>query len=80
MIHGKTLNGVEFTAITPEEWKELKPVLEADKLNWMPYDSSLIEIHIANCGYGILDKEYGTAIDDDYYLDDIYTMLNNQKK
>ena len=79
MIHGKTLNGVEFTAITPEEWKELKPVLEAGiPETWMPYDSSLIEIHIANCGYGILDKEYGTAIDDEYYLDEIYSMVENK--
>ena len=75
----KTSFGLEFIAITPEEWEKVKPQFEADRLNWMPYDSSLIGIHIANCGYGIIDAEYLTAIDDDYYLDEIYTMLKNQK-
>lgn len=70
--------GLEFIAITPEEWEKVRPQFEADRFNWMPYDSQLIQMHIANCGFGILDAEYMTAIDDEGYLSEIYTMLEKQ--
>ena len=75
----KTSWGLEFIAITPEEWKKVKPQYEADRFNWMPYDSQLMSIHIANCGYGILDAEYLTAIYDEGYLAEIYDMLKESK-
>ena len=70
--------GLEFIAITPEEWEKVRPQFEADRFNWMHYDSQLIQMHIANCGFGILDAEYMTAIDDEGYLGEIYTMLEKQ--
>lgn len=70
--------GLEFIVITPEEWEKVRPQFEADRFNWMPYDSQLIQMHIANCGFGILDAEYMTAIDDEGYLGEIYTMLEKQ--
>ena len=72
--------GIDIVVITPHEWENVRHRFEADKPNWMPYDSQLVEMHITNCGYGILDAEYMTAIDDEFILDDIYKMLEDQKE
>jgi hypothetical protein len=70
--------GFGIIVITPEEWEKAKPQFEKERLNWTDYDSSLIDMHIANCGYGIIDEEYMTAIDDEFVLEDIYNMLNHK--
>ena len=74
----ETKSGVRFIAITPDEWKEAKPLLEADWQTWKDwYDSDLIEMHIKNCGFGIIDEKTLTAIDNEFDLDEIYSMLKN---
>lgn len=74
-----TSGGFEVILVSPEEWKKLKPEFEK-RVNWMPYDSNLIEMHIANCGYGVIDPEYLTAIDDEFSLDDVYSSLEAERK
>ena len=68
----------EVLVITPDEWKKAKAGFESNA-NWMPYDSRLIEIHIANCGFGIIDWEYMTAIDDEYILEEVYNELKSHE-
>ena len=70
--------GLKVYLISPEEWKENKAKYESNA-NWMPYDSKLIEIHILNCGHGVIDAEYMTAIDDEFYLDEIYRTVASWK-
>ena len=69
-----TTGGLEVLLVSPEEWKRQKPVLEK-RINWMPYDSHLIEMHIRNCGFGIIDPDYMTAIDNEYDLEDVYNFI-----
>lgn len=66
------ITGQSVILINKEEWEKSKSKIS---LGWFDYDISLIEIHIANCGYGILDKETETPIDNEYILDEIYTRI-----
>lgn len=75
----ETKDGLRFIAITPDEWRTVKTNLEADWWNWKDwYDSNLIEMHIKNCGYGIIDEKTLTAIDNEFDLDEIYSMLKKK--
>ena len=49
----------------------------ADKLElFSGYDKCVAECHIANCGKIIVDATYGLPIDNEYDLEEIYTLLN----
>ena len=69
----KTSYGLEYTTITKEEWDTLEPLTH--ECNWTDYDRMMVGIQIANCGYGILSTEYGTPIDNEYDLEEIYKTL-----
>lgn len=70
----QTSYGLQYIIITPNEWKVLKPIATHD-CDWTDYDVEMIDIHIMNCGYGILDAEYQRPIDNEYDLDEIYTSI-----
>lgn len=42
---------------------------------WNDYQSTTAKIHLANCGWIILDEEYEDPIDNEYDLKEIYTMI-----
>lgn len=72
----ETSYGMKFLAITPKEWEVLRPLTY--QCNWSDYDRLMVEMHIGNCGYGILSAEYQTPIDNEYDLAEIYTMLETE--
>lgn len=69
--------GLKFFLITPSEWSILK--LATYQCGWTDYDRHMVDLHIKNCGYGILDTEYQTPIDNEYDLDEIYTQIAESK-
>jgi hypothetical protein len=71
----QTSYGLNYIIITPNEWKVLKPL--ATHCDWTDYDIRMIDIHIMNCGYGILDAEYQRPIDNEYDLEEIYSSIES---
>ncbi len=73
----RTSYGLGYYTITPEQWEEeLKPAVKED---WSEYDINLVEIHIKNCGLGILDEAFYMPIDNEYDLDAIYNDIEESK-
>ena len=73
-------------SISKEEWEKARPRIEA-RPNWSGYDSCQISMHIANCGYGVINGKTFDAVDDEFLLNDVYgailmalAMIENDKK
>ena len=64
----KTSYGFEFNTVT-----EIDP-------EWSDYDKKVAECHLANAGVVIVDTEYGQPIDNEYDLEEIYRILEKEKK
>ena len=62
----KTSYGLEFNIINPEEIER-----------YCGYDKAVAECHIENCGKIIIDI-YEQPIDNEYDLEEIYNIINNQ--
>lgn len=67
-------NGYSLKIFTAAEWKKLRSQFE-QLLGWSEYDSNLISLHIANCGYGIIDQKWQCPVDDDCPLYDMYDYI-----
>ena len=62
----KTSYGLEFK------------VLSADKIDsFCGYDKSVAKCHIANSGKIIVDSTFGQPIDNEFDLEEIYSILNS---
>lgn len=64
----ETSYGLKFELL-----KEINP-------QWDDYNKTVAECHLQNTGVIIVDPEYHTPIDNEYDLDEIYQMLEAQKK
>lgn len=60
----KTDNGLEFKIISASEL-----------IKFDGYDKCVAECHIRNCGRIIIDAIYEQPIDNEYDLEEIYSML-----
>ena len=69
------IDGHNVFVLTEEEWNKNRSFFETKVAGWSQYDSSLIGMHIANCGFGIVDEQWLTAIDDEYLLGDVYDYI-----
>lgn len=73
---GVKIGHTEYVIISKEEWKSLRSVFEAKRSPfWDSYNSSLIDMHIANCGYGILDGTRFDAVDNEFELSQVYSSI-----
>lgn len=64
----------EYQTESGLSYKKLDPS-EIDRFDG--YDKTVAQCQIMNCGYIIVDVEYGDPIDDEYELDEIYNQINN---
>ncbi len=62
-----TSYGLEFKVLDAEEIIRLSG-----------YDRSVAECHIANCGCIIVDAMYEQPIDNEYDLEEIYKLIDEQ--
>ena len=60
----KTSYGLQFNVLTPNHID-----------NFVGYNKSVAQCHITNCGYIITDI-YGDVIDNEYDLDEIYSIIS----
>ena len=74
----KTSYGLEYFLISPSQWEILKPL--SYECGWTDYDRMQIGLHILNCGYGIIDTECQKPIDNEYDLDEIYSLVEKMPK
>ena len=74
----KTTYGLEYFLISPADWKILKPLTY--ECEWTDYERHTIELHIMNCGYGIIDTKYQRPIDNEYDLDEIYLSVESMAR
>lgn len=70
-----TSYGLKFHLITPDEWAYLK--IFSYKCGWSDFDRHNVDLHILNCGYGILDVVYQRPITNEYDLDEIYEYVKS---
>ena len=61
----KTSYGLEFKVLSAEEIDRFEG-----------YDRAIAQCHIANCGNIIVDADYEQPIDNEYDLEQIYSILN----
>lgn len=69
MARLRTDYGLEFEALS------LGECLSLDTSDWTDYDKVQMELHLANCGYVLLDTNYHRPIDNENDLDAIYKMM-----
>lgn len=62
----ETSYGLKFELL-----KEINP-------QWDDYNKTVAECHLQNAGVIIVDPEYQTPIDNEYDLDEIYSLLETQ--
>lgn len=53
---------------------EILPKEEIERFT--EYDRVVAQCHIANCGSIIVDTKYGEPIDNEYDLEEIYSIIN----
>ena len=61
----KTSYGLEFKVLNAEEIDRFEG-----------YNRTIVQCHIANCGNIIVDADYEQPIDNEYDLEQIYSILN----
>lgn len=69
----KTSYGLEYRLLTPKQW-------DKEKSNFMDYDRVVANNHIYNSGKVIVDTQYGSPIDNEYDLAEIYDQIDEMKK
>lgn len=58
--------------------REYKLLPASDIDNFFGYDKAVAETHIDNCGYIVVDAQYGDVIDNEYDLDEIFYEIKNK--
>lgn len=58
--------------------REYKLLPASDINNFFGYDKTVAETHINNCGYIVVDAQYGDVIDNEYDLDEIFYEIKNK--